>query len=154
MKQIRSTESWRIFISLPFLFFFLMVFWSCEKEATGFEEPVQPQVENRSDSNTEDILWVVETLHEESEPAVVVFVQKENGEVDVIDLLTYGSEAGDYPLDDFPVPVVEKIVCQGSNNLHFARRAGEWLAAHPGECLKVWTDGNTNYADDHCDTRG
>jgi len=151
MKQ--NTRTIVIFFSL----LSLIILGNCEKDSSSFEESLQPPMENRAESNLENIRYVVESLQENftsDSRAAAVFVQKENGEVDVIDLLTYGSEAGDYPLDDFPVPVVEKIVCQGSNNLQFARRVGEWLAAHPGECLKVWTDGNTNFADDDCDTRG
>jgi hypothetical protein len=151
MKQ--NTRTIVIFFSL----LSLIILGNCEKDSSSFEELLQPQMENRAESNLENIRYVVESLQENftsDSRAAAIFVQKENGAIDVIELLTYGSEAGDYPLDDFPVPVVEKIVCQGSNNVKFARCVGEWLAAHPGECLKVWTDGNTNFADDDCDTPG
>ena len=42
-----------------------------------------------------------------------------------------------------------QIVCRGSG-LSFANCCKDWLEAHPGKCLKVYSQNGTYFADDDC----
>lgn len=42
-----------------------------------------------------------------------------------------------------------QIVCRGSG-LSFANCCKDWLEAHPGKCLKVYSQNGTYFADDNC----
>lgn len=55
-------------------------------------------------------------------------------------------------IDDGPGNPTALIVCNQSGNVAFARCVGNYLEAHPGECLKVWHDDSGNHADNECDT--
>ena len=104
--------------------------------------------------NVEDILWGLEKMKEDyikqNSRDVVKFKRKDDGSVDVVGITIYGGPEADFPISDFPDPVAEKIVCSGSNGYKFARCVDDWLGDHEGQCLRVWYDGGTYYADDDC----